>query len=131
MNNLDEIREFFKLDRFATLNGMSVAEVGDGYAVCTLELEDRHRNGMGGVMGGVLFTLADFAFAVASNKDVPGVVSLSANISFLNACKTHRLNARATCVKNGKSTCLYDVAVDDGAGNIVAKLTVTGFRVGM
>ncbi len=28
---------------------------------CSLKIEDRHRNAMGAVMGGVYFTLADFA----------------------------------------------------------------------
>jgi len=36
-------------------------------AICSLTLEAKHKNALGAVMGGVYFTLADFAFAVASN----------------------------------------------------------------
>ena len=60
------VRTFMK-DRFATENGAVIEEVDDHYAKCSLKIEDRHRNAMGAVMGGVYFTLADFALAVASN----------------------------------------------------------------
>ena len=62
-----ETVELFQNDRFATENGAVIEEVDDHYAKCSLVIEDRHRNAMGAVMGGVYFTLADFALAVASN----------------------------------------------------------------
>ena len=68
MKNIDEIREIFRHDTFATNNGAVIDEVGEGYAKCSLTIGDGHRNAAGGVMGGVPFMLADFAFAVA----VPG-----------------------------------------------------------
>ena len=67
MKPTEQIVDLFSKDRFATDNGAVIAEVDDHYAKCILQLEDRHRNAMGAVMGGVYFTLADFAFAVASN----------------------------------------------------------------
>ncbi len=127
---LQEVRKFFELDRFATLNGMVVDEIGEGYAICSVKIEKQHKNGMGGVMGGVMFTLADFAFAVAANKDEPGVVSLGANIAYLSACKGEVLRAKAVSVKEGRSTCFYDVDVYDEFG-MIARVSVTGFRVGM
>ena len=35
---IDEIREFFKADRFATENGAVIDEVGEDFAVCSLEI---------------------------------------------------------------------------------------------
>ena len=69
MKTLEEIRSFFENDRFATENAMVIDEVADGYAKCSMLISERHRNAVGGVMGGVPFTLADllslpFLFAI-------------------------------------------------------------------
>lgn len=82
MKPIDEIRKFFKADRFATENGAVIDEVGEDFAVCSLEIKDGHKNAAGGVMGGVPFMLADFAFAVAANHEVVRTVSLNSTISF-------------------------------------------------
>ena len=64
---LERVRETFRGDRFATEMGAVIDELGDNYSKCSLVLNEHHRNAVGGIMGGVYFTLADFAFAVASN----------------------------------------------------------------
>ena len=104
MKPSEEIIELFEKDRFATENGAVIAEVDDHYAKCTLEVQERHRNAMGAVMGGVYFTLADFAFAVAANWQEIGTVSLHSDIAYLGTAKGKRLTAEAFCVKNGKTT---------------------------
>ena len=76
-----ETVELFQNDRFATENGAVIEEVDDHYAKCSLKIENRHRNAMGAVMGGVYFTLADFALAVASNWQKMGYVSLNSEIT--------------------------------------------------
>ncbi len=128
---LEQVRNIFQNDRFATENGMMIEKIGDGYAKCSLQLTDRHRNAMGAVMGGVSFTLADFAFAVAANWREIGMVSLSSNIVYLGTAKGERLIAEAVCVKDGRSTGYYQVDVHDELGNPVAAVTSTGFRKGM
>ena len=128
MKSIDEIREFFKNDRFATEAGAVIDEVGDGYAKCSLKINDGHRNALGGVMGGVSFTLADFAFAVAANHEQVCTVSLCSNITFIGAAKGESLTATAKCVKDGRSTCYYTVSVSDELGNKIAELSVTGFK---
>lgn len=130
VKTLEEVKKIFENDRFATENGMIIEEIGDGYAKCSLQLEDRHRNAMGAVMGGVSFTLADFAFAVAANWQEVGTVSLSSNIAYLGTAKGERLIAEAVCVKAGRSTGYYRIDVRDEQGNPVAAVTTTGFRKG-
>ncbi|MBP3448617.1 MAG: PaaI family thioesterase [Clostridia bacterium] len=127
MNTLDEIREFFKKDRFATENGMVIDEVGEGYAKCSLTICDRHKNAVGGVMGGVPFTLADFCYAVASNWKEPKWVSLSSQIAFLGTAKGQRLIAVANMIKSGRSTNYYEIRITDELENLVANVTITGF----
>ena len=130
MKTLEEVRNFFEKDRFATENGAVIDEIGKGSAICSLTLTDSHRNAMGAVMGGVYFMLADFAFAVAANWERVGCVSLRSDISFLSAAKGGRLIAKATSVKDGKTTCCYRVEVSDELGNLAAVLTMTGYRIG-
>ena len=114
--DLRKIRETFAKDRFATENG------------AIIELTERHFNAAGGVMGGVHFVLADFAFAVATNWNGMGVVSLSSTISYLGAVKGKKLIAEAECVKEGRSTVYYRVNVTDDLGNRIAEVGINGFR---
>lgn len=125
---IDEVRELFEDDRFATENGAVIEAIGTNYAKCSLQLTKRHRNALGAVMGGASFTLADFAFAVASNWEQPGVVSLSSNITYLGAVKGQSLIAEAVCVKDGRTTSYYRVEVSDELGNLIAVVTTTGYR---
>lgn len=125
---LAEVREIFRGDRFATENGMVIDEIGDHYAKCSVELGSVHRNAMGGVMGGVHFTLADFAFAVAANWQHMGTVALSTDIAFIGAVKGSRLTAEAELIKDGRSVCCYHIMVTDELGNIAADVKTVGFH---
>ena len=127
---LEEIKKIFAGDRFAAECGAVIESVGDHSAICSLTITDSHRNAMGAVMGGVYFTLADFAFAVAANSERFGCVSLRSDISFLTPARGDRLIAEAVCIKDGKSTACYRVDVRDGEGNLTATVTVTGYHVG-
>ncbi len=127
MKSLEEIRAFFNDDRFAVENGAEILEVGEGYALCRMPITARHRNARGAVMGGAVFTLADFAFAVAANHEVPSTVTLNANINFLASPKGDEMFAEARAVKVGRSSCCYRVQVKDGEGRAVAEVSTCGF----
>lgn len=126
---LDEVRERFSQDRFATVNGAVIDEIREGYAKCSMTLNETHRNALGAVMGGAIFTLADFAFAVASNWNKNPQVSLNASVSFLGKAKGEQLIAEAHKIKEGRKTCYYEVMVSDEHGNQVAHMTCNGFAV--
>lgn len=128
--DIEKIREIFAKDRFATENGAVIDEVGERYAKCSIKLTERHRNAAGGIMGGVHFVLADFAFAVATNWNSMGVVSLSSTITYLGTVKGKYLIAEAECVKEGRSTVFYRVNLKDELENPVAEVGITGFRKG-
>ena len=128
MTDLERAREEFSRDRFATeCCGAVIEEVRPGYARCTLQLQPEHCNAMGRPMGGAVFTLADFAFAVASNFDQTPVVSLPTQITFLGAAKGKTLTAEARQVKRGRSTCFFEVSVTDELGTLAANAAVTGY----
>lgn len=129
MDYLKEAREYFSNDRYATkTTGITIDEAEPEYAVCSLTVEDKHLNAMNNVMGGVIFTLADFAFGVASNVGQEPAVSLTASIVYTGVCKGKRLIAKAECEKNGRRVCTYTVHIEDEFGTKIAVMTATGFR---
>ena len=92
---IDEARAYFSGDRFATENGMTLEERDESHAVTSLALGARHRNALGGVMGGAIFTLADFAFAALTNDRERVAVAQQVSVNFLAAAKGDRLIATA------------------------------------
>ena len=128
MPTLDQIRACFSGDRFATeAAGIHILEAEPGRALCEMPLRPIHLNAAGKPMGGAIFTLADFAFAIAANGHSPVVtVTQQLSISFLSAARGTVLLAEARCLKAGKNTCLYAVEVRDELGTQVAYLTMAG-----
>lgn len=124
---LEEVRTRFVHDRFATENGAVIEEVKEGYARCSMDITPLHLNAAGGVMGGAIYTLADFAFAVAANWNQPLHVSLTSQITYLTGAKGKKLIAQARMVKEGRSTCFYMIDVADDLGNMIAHVTTNGF----
>lgn len=126
---LDEVRERFSHDRFATANGAVIEEIAEGYAKCSMQIGNNHKNALGAVMGGAIFTLADFAFAVATNWQENPVVSLDASITFLGKAKGNTLIAEAKKIRSGRRTCCYMVEITDELGSQIAHMTSNGFSV--
>ena len=125
---LENARKAFGNDIFATkTTGIVIDAVGDHYAKCSLVIEPKHLNAVGTVMGGAIFTLADFAFAVASNHAEMNTQSLTSQITYLSVAKGTRLIAEANCVKSGRSTCFYNITVTDDTERLVASISTTGF----
>ena len=125
---LEKVRDIYKNDRFATEMGAVIDELGDHYSKVSLEINEHHKNAVGGIMGGVYFTLADFAFAVASNWQQPGVVGLNCDASFIGVPKTKRIIAEAKLIKDGRTICCYNVEIRDERDNPIAAVQCVGFR---
>ena len=123
--DLEQIREFFKDDRFAALSGVSIDEVGQGYARCSMKIEDHHRNARGTVMGGAIFTLADLCFGAASEGKA---VSMTSEINYLAPAMGPLLVAVAHERKNGRNTVFFQIDVKDG-DRLVAAVTMMGFKI--
>ena len=131
MPTIEELQSRFQSDRFAVeVTGADIREAEPGRAVCVLALRPDHMNANHTPMGGAIFTLADFAFAVAANGFAERVtVSQHVSVTFLAPAKGQELRAEARCVKAGRTTCLYEVEVRDEAGTFVAQAMVNGFTI--
>ncbi len=128
-SSVQEAEEYFKNDKFAYSNGMSLVDLGEDFSVCRMDLDDRHLNANGGIMGGVIFTLADLAFAALSNNIHKPTVAQQVSINYLAAPKGKTLMAKADIIKSGRSSTIIQVAVSDESGQKVAIFTGTGFKL--
>ena len=127
--SIEEARAYFSDDRFATDNGITLDELDGEHAVTSLMLEARHRNAFGGVMGGAIFTLADFAFAALTNGRGKVTVAQQVSINYLSAAKGSKLTATARYRKDGRSSCVVNVDVVDDTGRDIAQFVGTGFKL--
>ena len=109
------IAAFFERDRFARENGIRVVEVRLGFARTEMTVESRHLNSIGILQGGALFTLADLAFAVASNSHGVVAVACQADVTWFKAVQSGTLTAAAEEISRTRrlSTCLVRVTDQD------------------
>jgi acyl-CoA thioesterase len=114
------IARVFERDRFAKENGIRVVEVRPGFARTEMTVEPRHLNSIGILQGGALFTLADLAFAVASNSHGVVAVACQADVSWFKAVSSGKLTATAEEISRTRrlSTCV--VRVTDEGEDLVA-----------
>ncbi|MCR5099669.1 MAG: PaaI family thioesterase [Lachnospiraceae bacterium] len=131
MGSLEGARQMFSKDLYATkLSHAVIEEIGENYAKCSMKLTEDHKNAYGGIMGGAIYTLADFAFAVASNYEKEqATVSLVGTATFMSTTKGSELFAEARLIKDGRSNAFYDVQVTDDLGKNIAQISFTGAHV--
>ncbi len=130
MNYTELARKRFSEDKFATdRTKIIIDEVDIDYAKCSLNIEECHLNANNTLMGGAIFTLADFAFAIASNIGGADTVSLNSHIDYISPPKGKKVVAETKCIKNGKKTCLFEIVVKDEDESLIAKVITTGYRL--
>ena len=126
---LNELKEFFKNDRFAVNIGCEIQSADKDGAVVSLNVNENHQNGNGTVQGGVIFTLADFACAVAANAQEIAFVSADGTISYINAAGGKRLIADAKVIKCGKTLSFCEAIITDENSKTIAKASFTMCRI--
>ena len=131
MSDLEEARAYFANDRYATeATGVVIEAVGEHYAKCSLKLEDRHKNAVGHMMGGVVYTMADLTFAVSTNfrAERPTVTS-TAHITYLNSPDGDTLYSESRLIKDGKKLCFYEIRIWDNTEKEIALVSMNGYHI--
>ncbi|MHB8124902.1 MAG: PaaI family thioesterase [Desulfitobacteriaceae bacterium] len=124
----NKIISFLERDRFAALVGIKLVEVKPGYAIAKMEISDKHLNAANIVQGGATFTLADFAFAAASNSHGQLCLGINATISYFQPPKGKILIAEAKEISANKKLASYNVEIFDENKELFARLTGTVYR---
>jgi acyl-CoA thioesterase len=124
----ERLVRYIRDDKFAKYTGIKLLEVREGYAVAELALDEHHKNGTDRVHGGVIFTLADYAFAAASNSGGCLTVGINVNISYYKSPVGKIIRAVAKEISSQKKICGCTVDVLDEDGSLIACFNGLGYR---
>lgn len=115
-------------DRAAQALGIRIEVNEPGHAVMSMLVREDMTNGFAITHGGLVFALADTAFAYACNEDEKVTVAAGADIAFLKST-TAGQTLTATAVRRARSgrNGLYDVTVTDETGDVVAEFRGRSF----
>ena len=120
--------EFFKNDRFASMAGVELMEISEGYAKARMLITPEHLNGGGVCQGGALFTLADLAFAAAVNIHLVLTFSTTSTITIFRSVVEGYVFAEANEIVNHPRLPYAEVKITDEKGQLIAIFTSSGYR---
>lgn len=126
---MEKALNFFRQnDQFARHCGIELLDGRPGWAKARMEVQPFHLNGAKTVHGGAIFTLADFAFAVAANTQGQLALAISANTSFVKAAYSGTLYAEAQELSINRKLGTYEVRITDQDQQLIAQFHGTAFR---
>lgn len=103
--------------------GLEIEDAREGYARVAMRLTPAMLNGFGMAHGGMIFALADSAFAYACNSRNLATVAQGATISFIDSGKAgERLTAEAHELAVKGRTGVYAVSVKGEDGRVIAEM---------
>jgi len=122
LENKTKLEEFFSSnDKFAKANGMKIEEIDDGYAKTSMRVEETHLNGASVCHGGAIFSLADYAFAIASNSYGQLALGINTSISFLNSAKKgETLYATTKEIDKNHKLASYTITITNEEDKVIA-----------
>ncbi len=104
--------------------GIGIDDAREGYAIIRMTLRDDMLNGHRIAHGGMIFSLADTAFAYACNSRNENTVAQSATISFLAPAQAGDvLIAEAREISCAGRSGVYQVSVRTADGRVIAEFT--------
>jgi acyl-CoA thioesterase len=116
------VQAMFRADLASQSLGIEIIEVAPGRARIAMTVRPDMINGHGMCHGGIVFAFADSAFAFACNSYGDPMVAAGAGIDFIAPTPCgERLTATATEVSRSARHGIYDVAVTDAAGRVLAQ----------
>ena len=119
--SLENLQEVFGRDVYgAQVSGCKLVSWSEECCVCEMPITPDHLNMHGGVMGGAIFTLVDFAQAAAVVPFVGYGASVSASIEFVKAPKGTKLIATSYAMSTGRTLTFTKTEVRDDTGRLVA-----------
>ncbi len=128
MSNFAEIYDL--IDGFAREIGIELMEAKDGHAKMKIDINEKHRNPIGSVHGGCLFSLADTVAGVALSTTGVGCTTLSAHTTYIKAAmmdKSRVLYGEATPIRIGRKIAVYQVDITDDQGQEISRMTFEYF----
>ncbi|MGQ0533123.1 MAG: hydroxyphenylacetyl-CoA thioesterase PaaI [Caulobacteraceae bacterium] len=111
--------------------GVVIDDAREGYALVRMTVRDDMLNGHRSAHGGMIFALADTAFAYACNSRNETTVAQNATISFLAQAQTRDvLIAEARELSRSGRSGVYQVSVRTADGRAIAEFTGLSRTIG-
>jgi acyl-CoA thioesterase len=123
-----DVKEFLSKDRFAAMLGIELIEAANGKARAKLEIKENHLNALDIAQGGAIFSLADLAFAAASNSYGNIAVAINANISFVKSAGKGTLYAEAFETSRNFKIATYTINITNSEGDLIASFQGMVYR---
>lgn len=125
MKNIPAIME---KDIFAKHLGIKIIQAEDGRATAEMLAGEEHLNGLGIVHGGAVFSLADIAFAAASNSRGASALAVNVSISYCKAAQKGLIYAKAREISLNRRLATYLVEIYDDRDSLIALFQGTVYR---
>src|SRR5438105_13876803 len=120
----------FERDRASQALGMRITEMRPGWARVVMTVRADMLNGHGVCHGGIVFALADSAFAFSCNSHNESTVAAAASIDFLaSASAGDELSAVATELWRSRRNGIYEVTVTNQRGERIALFRGRSYRI--
>ncbi|MFC2947991.1 PaaI family thioesterase [Virgibacillus sediminis] len=108
-----DILNKLKNDRYAAYLGMEIIAFNAGEASVQLKAKEHMLNAHGTIHGGLLYTMADFAFALACNSYGRTSVGLSTTTNFMkSATEGDTIIAKASEVRRNNRIGFYRIVIE-------------------
>jgi acyl-CoA thioesterase len=128
VDRASRIADSFANDPYAASQGYELGEITDEAVTVSMVVREDQLNFLGGTHGGVVFSIADCAFALASNAYPEDAVAIDTHLVITGGTTAgDTLTATATELTRGRSLATYRVNVTRSDGRIVAGFTGTVF----
>lgn len=128
MSNFDSarVKELLAADNYAGGLGVELVSVSVDEIIVGLNVTEVHANFLGVGHGGMVFSLADCAFSLASNSAGADAVAIDTHLVLTAASRPgDRLEARVRELSRGRTLGTYRAEVARGDGRIVGLFTGT------
>ena len=124
------VNKMLEQDTYGRWLNPTIEKVEAGYCLMKLIVRSEFLNGVGTLHGGVIFGIADVAFAYASNSHNRMAVALDVSISFPNAGNLgDELTIEAKEIYLGGKTAIYQVKVTNQRNELTGLFTGTVYRM--
>lgn len=128
MTEIEKVKEHFTKDEFVKGIGAEIEELSAKKAVIKTVVKPCHQNANGVAQGGMLYTIADYTFAIHANYVHGQVVTQGGRIQYLIPAKVgEELTFVATETARAGHNTVSEVLVKNGAGEIVCVCNFNGF----
>ncbi|MBQ3537355.1 MAG: PaaI family thioesterase [Clostridia bacterium] len=129
---LPDYKKEASITPYIAYNGIEIKEYDEGYCIGAVKIEDHHKNLLGIVHGGCVFTLADTVAGYTGMTKGTIITTLNASINYFHPVKdTEYLYCKGEIVKDGKTVTVVRTVIYGDKGETFADASFSLYNIGM